>query len=293
MQRINPRIFGASLIGIALVLCAVVVNGYRGPRTPDPRVEAVIAPAPEREYIKVTDADDDGSADWKETLPPKSAWLEESEKAAMATGTDTHTKAVAIDLLTRMMESNMAEGFSASPEMIALESQADIAKLATDELFDESDIIVSDHVSEAALRAYGNRIAEISAEHAVEKEVKNEIDILQAALEAQDPALLADLSLLSASYAGMVVSLQETAAPRGYEKEHLDLLNTLNAMAIDLDAMRQAYSDPLYALVRIRRYEEDVAGLYAAISNVYLKLHYAGIEWRDGDAAADLIRIEE
>ncbi len=57
--------------------------------------------------------------------------------------------------------------------------------------------------------------------------------------------------------------------PRPLLKEHLDLINTYEAVYQDIEAMTLSLEDPVVALLRIRRYAEDALGLRLALENMY------------------------
>ena len=57
------RIGGAVIIGVLLIGGSFIVSPGTGAAVPDPRVEAVVAPAPPRNFIDVDDTDGDGIYD--------------------------------------------------------------------------------------------------------------------------------------------------------------------------------------------------------------------------------------
>lgn len=295
-STISPRILVAATVGLVMVVGAYFITSQPANTAPDPRETAVVGPAPERDFITIDDEDGNGIADWKQTLPERPEWLTER---AVATSTEevehassTHTEVLAQSMLRRMLSNNMLDGFGDSPEEITERSAEYIQMLATDPLYLEGDIVIDNDTSADALRAYGNRVAEITFDNAVAKPVENELDILDTAVQLQSEAALGDLELIAASYEGMVADMLATPVPRTYVTEHLDLINTYNAVAVDIRGMQQTFTDPIYALVRIQRYGDDVYGIYQAISNLYLKLDEDGIEWGDDDIASQFIRID-
>lgn len=66
--------------------------------------------------------------------------------------------------------------------------------------------------------------------------------------------------------------------PRVFLKQHLDLINTYEAMYQDISAMALSVEDPAVALLRIKRYREDALGLGLALQNMYDALEpHAGL----------------
>lgn len=289
LRIVTALVFGALLVGGSYYLSS---ERKSSASIPDPRVEAVTASAPPRDFIEIEDADGNGIADWKETLPTVPDLAEKLAATSSSTASTTHTNELAIHTLQSMIQSGMTGAYQTNPSALALDAAAYMGGLATDELFTEADVKTSSDTSEAALRAYGNRVAEITEENAVQKRIDSEVAILGRALNANDPALLADLALIVSSYEGMVGDMRALSVPETYAKEHLDLLNTYNAILNDVRGMQHAFTDPIYALARFQRYEDDGKGLYQAISNLYLKLHKDGIRWTSDDAVSDFITIE-
>lgn len=135
----------------------------------------------------------------------------------------------------------------------------------TDTLYTERDITI-DGSGVVAMRAYGNAAALAIVSNETLNE--NEASILNRAIANDDPEILLALDPVYAAYSNMIADLLQTVVPRELTKEHLDLVNTLSAIHTDIDAMRQAFEDPLYAMVRVKRYEDDAAGLYYALLNI-------------------------
>ncbi len=49
--------------------------------------------------------------------------------------------------------------------------------------------------------------------------------------------------------------------------------------------MRIAFDDPILALVRVKRYEDDAAGMYYAMKNIFDTLHTAGVRYQYDEPA--------
>jgi hypothetical protein len=109
-------------------------------------------------------------------------------------------------------------------------------------------------------------------------------------MRGNDPEKLAELNPISASYVHIVQELLKTQTPSTYFKEHLDLLNSVNAVLEDISSMQNVEKDPLYTLIRMKRYEDDVMGMGNAINNVYSRLYLRdGIRWEQGEPVTKLI----
>ncbi len=283
--KLNPKIVAASVFGLLLVGSAFWLSPEREVATPDPRFEVVAGPAPERSFIAVSDEDGDGIADWKHTLP------ELPDESDTVSATSTHTATVAVDMLEQLMQSNMKFG-AADPNIVAGYAESYVSTLAADTLYTEADIVTNPNTDTAAHRTYGNLVAEITFANAVTKQVDDEVTLLDRVVASKDSEAIGDLALIAASYEGITNDLLEAPVPVSLIEEHLDLINAANALAVDVHAFTSVETDPLYALVRIRRYREDALGLYQAISNLYLAIDAAGVTWTDSDSASKFIKVE-
>lgn len=66
--------------------------------------------------------------------------------------------------------------------------------------------------------------------------------------------------------------------PKLFLKQHLDLINTYEAIYKDIYAMTLSLEDPAVALLRIKRYEDDALGFSLALQNMYDALEpHAGL----------------
>lgn len=288
-MNINFRIVGASVVGILLVGGAFVLAEKNQEYVdPDPRLGVVAGPAPERSFIETEDKNGDGVADWREPF----ATLDTDRVIATGTASTTETGRIAIDTIASLMNARMEGGIAISPEDIVERANFAVAQLAMDTLYTKADIVVSPQTSTAVLHAYGNRVAQITFDNAVEGEVRNEIDILKDVTEGRNAEALEEFTPIIEGYEGMVNDMLATPVPQAYVKEHLDLVNTYNAILQDIKGFKLANDDPLVALARVKRYNDDTRGLFQAIVNLYTKLHEDGITWTEYDVVLQLIDIE-
>ena len=63
-----------------------------------------------------------------------------------------------------------------------------------------------------------------------------------------------------------------TPVPDEFAKQHLDLINVYQALYTSLTDMQLAFADPVVALLRIQRYQDDATGLANAFTNMYLAM---------------------
>ena len=76
------------------------------------------------------------------------------------------------------------------------------------------------------------------------------------------------------------------AVPEPLVDAHVELLNAFEAILTDIEAMQVAFSDPLYALARIRNYENDGRALFTAFQNIALVLKANGAIYANDEDGA-------
>ena len=101
---------------------------------------------------------------------------------------------------------------------------------------------------------------------------EGELTILQRAMQAEDPTILAELQPLAAMYKNMRDQSLNTPVPEAFKKEHLDLVNVYHALYMNITGMEQDITDPTTALLRIKRYQDDATGLALSLRNMYNEL---------------------
>jgi hypothetical protein len=161
-----------------------------------------------------------------------------------------------------------------------------------DELFTEKDITQFETDDSEVLKAYGNQIANSITSHSANGD--SEIFILQEYLRYNNPEKLKELDPIALSYTTMVKDLLSVEVPTTYTKQHLDLLNALNAVREDVRGMQKIEEDAMYALLRTKRYEDDVMGMGNAVKNLFNTLYLKeGIRWQQGEPVLKLMEFPE
>lgn len=289
MADSRKRIAGAFLIGSALVAGAFFIS-----RQSSAQVEngAVVA-APERTYIPASDSNADGVPNWRESLlTTETITLTDDTATSTYERPTTITGKFATNFLEDMLRARTYGQFGDSQEELVEGAVNELIEDSQDVLFTEEDITLIENEDEFILRSYGNHVAAIVLSQNTATD--NEAIILQDALRYNDPERLKDLEPIAASYVYMVKQMLEAPVPQTYTKEHLDLLNAYNAIREDIHAMQKVYDDSLYTLVRMKRYPDDVLGLYNALSNLYFNLeHQDQIIYAEGEPAQKVMSILE
>ncbi len=280
-NRGNVRVYGALVLGAGFVVSALFLgNNTNQIENTENAAEVVAAVSPnQRTYIQTYDSDGDGLRDWEEEL------LRGEEPIIInASGTysapETLTGQFGVDFFTEIAEAQTLGSYAPSQEVL-VQNQLTVAEIQNrDKLYTKTDLFVSDNTSETALRLYGNDVAHIM-ENAPESISELEAVILRDALFSQNKDRLNDLDPIAANYRYIRDNLLALSVPSSLANEHLDLVNIFNIMLNNIEGMRLAFDDPLKTMFRIRRYEQDVQGMYLVFQNLLLSLNNKNIDFNE------------
>lgn len=282
MGKLSPKILGATAVGLALVGGAfwlapqeTKVTNAASENEASGQIEASL-----RTFIPVGDQDQNSVPDWQESFATADINLDELE--------DYEPQGETGRLATELGQSLITSLQSGAPFSMPATS---LREAMLDEQFDRTDILIASDNSQNALRAYGNRVAEIAFNNPIPAGTENELIILRTALTASSEEALSELDPIIASYEGMLEDLLQTPVPDSLVREHLSLLNVYQALRVNLTAFRGVFDDALLSMIRFRRYPSDAEALQLALSNLYLRLNDAGIKWQDSEPAGQLIEI--
>ena len=295
-MKINPRIFGALLVGAGLIAFAYFVAPDDSVAlAQDPALGVVTAKAPERTYIEIKDSDNDGIADWKEqfqhTAPIRVYTGASSTKAT--TSVDTLTGQIAVDLFKDVIDREAKGPYGVSRERSLYNASSKFAKAGTDTLYTASALTTSKDFSITALHTYGNNVAAIIAADLIPEGARNELEILTHATQIKNKEMLLELEPIVAAYKTGRDTMLTITVPETMTREHLYVVNAYEALMIDTEAMQEAFTDPLYTMTRLKRYHDDVDALHNAIIVLYQTLHEAGVRWNKTDTVSKVITVNE
>lgn len=267
------RIGGALGVGVVIILGALVANSV-GNEAPVGAV--VVSKAPERQYIASQDSDGDGVKDWEENLqgkvfetiptPTSTSFANVDEPYEPPTTlTGKFSEAFFKDYLQGKIN---GEDFSDPTAFIgnavtAIEKNTESKKHSRNEFR-----IVPD--SPESIHEYGNTFAMIMNSSNVS--VENEAVILQQALTANDPSILEKLTPIHDAYVSYISQALVMEVPESFALLHVSALNTFESILTDVEAMKLAFTDPLYALARTKGYEDDATALYESLQKINQKL---------------------
>jgi len=293
--RSQRRIIGAFLVGSALVLFTLLIRPTTAPAVTSGNeiISPVVVADFENRPITIIDSNGDGVPDWEESLQRNSGTLQRDSSITSAyEAPETLTDQFALDLFERMVNGQVYGDFSSTPEEIVAQSSDQLLAQAVDTLITVDDITISNNNSAAALISYGEQVAVIINTYK-ETSGENEAQILERALATENPAELQKLDAKITTYQNYLKYTQALAVPSSVAAEHLLLINSYLATLNNIIAMRNAFTDPILALVRLKRYQEDADVLFIALIDTYTKLIAGGARWPAGSAVHNVISIQE
>jgi hypothetical protein len=282
------RIGGALGVGFVIILAALVVNDASSVA---PEGAVVVSKAPERNYINAQDSDGDGVKDWEENLqgkvfetidtPTSTAYTvptpEEYEPPTTFTG--KFSEAFFQDYLQGKIN---GEDFS-DPTKFVGNAVVAIEKNTQSKTHSRLELTVIQTTTDT-VRTYGNEIASIIRSHSINNE--NEAIILQKALAANDPEILKELEPIHAVYKNSISDALRINVPDVLADEHVAFLNACEAILTDIEAMRVAFTDPLYSLARMKSYETDAKALFSSLKSIGSSLSESGATYHNNEPGA-------
>lgn len=270
--RMNKTVTGATLIGIALVGGALVLNNLRSGLAP---AVAVVTPirtintaVSDRDFIPVSDSNSDGVEDWREEF------VVQAPIQLPATGTlaafempTTVTDQVGIQVFESLLKNKANLQFTQTNEEIVDKTTSKISALAKDTLYTEQDFttVPTDPV---AIRRYANMMGQSLITNNVTGS-EGELQLVYTALQTNDRATLEKLKPLAAMYEKLRDDALATPVPERFAKDHLNLVNAYHAMYRNITDFQLIFDDPMVALLRIKRYQDDATALSLTLSEMY------------------------
>jgi hypothetical protein len=268
----NPRIIGACIVGCALVAGAYTLSNFGSSWfTPTQTASLAVVEAAPRVAITVTDNDQNGIEDWRDEFVTN-----EPIVVAQADTTyelpDTLTGQLGVNFIEGYLQNKTYGPFGRSQEEVITNTVNVLSEQTAHELYDTPDIIIMNEWDEQDILTYANTMALAISNNNQTQITESELFILYDIVTNNNLERLDELQLLANTYLQMRDTSLNIPVPAIFVKEHLDLINTYHAVHKDIDAMTLAINDPAFALMRIKRYEDDAAGLGYALENMYQTL---------------------
>ena len=265
LGKVNQKILGAVVIGMALVAGAYTISTFGQPRMQPAAVNIVNAPA--RVAVDTSDTDNNGIEDWRDEFTVNKAVIASVSSTTYELPT-TLTGRLGIQFLQDSMRAKNSGPFARSQEEVVADTVENIALSTTQELYDTSDVSIMNTWTEEDIKNYANAMASVILTNNVAN-LGYELDILNEVLNNNKPEKMSELVALSQVYKRTRDDSLNIPVPVIFLKQHLDLINSYTAIEKDIEGMLLSQSDPVVALMRIKRYQDDARGLNLSFQNMY------------------------
>ncbi|PIW97331.1 hypothetical protein COZ82_00130 [Candidatus Kaiserbacteria bacterium CG_4_8_14_3_um_filter_38_9] len=274
----NKKVTGAFLIGFALIAGSYVVSNFGKNAEPiTANIYTATTPLAPRIFIPIVDSDQNGVEDWREDFVSETPLIiDESTSTVPYEMPTSLTDQVGIQLFQSILEAKAMGKVGPSQTEIIQKAADQLRKTVKDVIYGPNNVTTIP-LSPTAVRTYGNTMAQIILNNN-QPDSENELTILDRAVKSEDPEELKKLNPLALMYKNLRDQSIATPVPEPFLKQHLDLINTYQALYKNLSDMQLVFSDPVVALMRVKRYQDDAIGLSLALQNIYnMVLPYASV----------------
>ena len=230
-----------------------------------------------------TDEAISAGADWAKTLSTvATGWNNGTTPTKIATSnaTLTPTQTFGQDLFSTYFAAQSSGQDLTDPNVqqaIVNKVMADGTVLPSPKLYSQSDFTVSQDNSVTALTAYGNDLGLVYVSNFVKH--NGDLDIVQAALDANNPDLLKQLDTNIAEYQGMLQGALTVKVPSAMASAHLSFINGLSELVFADRSFEKTFSDGLTSLNAIAAYQQGMSDLGAGLRGIENNLHFANISY--------------
>ena len=243
---LSPKIFVATFVGLSLVGGAYIATTFAEVEPATQPAQVATSELIVREPIEVTDSDNNGIEDWRDVF------VNNEPVAVPTTSIDTDyvlpetlTGMTSVQLLEGLINSKVYAPIAPQGEAIVEDTMRSVARNLETKVYQSRDIsIMSDYTTEDIVN-YANALA-LVIEIYSQPNLRNELEVFQEVVESEDEGAIAELRAISDVYQDYTDKTREIPVPAIFAKEHLDLVNSYQALYEDVEGMSQVLEDPLY-----------------------------------------------
>lgn len=267
----NPKVIGACIVGLALVAGAYTLSNFGASRVKNQQTASVAAATTPRVAIAVTDSDNNGIEDWRDEFVTNEPIVLTQEVEAYEPP-DTLTGQMGVNFIESYLRSKTQGPFGRTQDELISDTVDVLAQETAHDLYDIPDITILNNWTNQDIVNYANTLALVITNNNQTQITEGELYILSDIVTNGNNERLDELKALSEAYMNMRDASLNVPVPSNLVKQHLDLINTYHAIHKDIEAMTLSVDDPAFALMRLKRYEDDASGLGFALENMYQAL---------------------
>lgn len=261
----NQKIIGACVIGCGLVAAAYTLSHF-GVGKPLPASVGSVS-APERIAVKVEDKDNNGIEDWRDTfLTAKPIVLNEAATSTYSLPA-TLTGQLGISFFQNYVISKNTGPLGKSDEELVADTATAVTAELQDHIYSTSDVTIMETWTETDVKNYANAMGGLLASGKA-KGTADEVYILKDIVVYGKKDRLSEFEAIEADYKKYRDESLQIPVPAPFVKNHLDLINTYNALYNDFYNLALYEADPVAALLRLNRYQDDALGFQLAVGNM-------------------------
>lgn len=224
------------------------------------------AVAPERVTIPVEDTDKNGVEDWRDSFFMEQSTVISTVQPSEYTQPTTQTGKVAISLLEESIRAKHSLLSNRTPQQIASDAVSSLSEESSIKLYDLTDISIMESWTDSDVKTYANAMGQIILS-SKNPSGERESEILKDIMLNGRRERYAELQIIMDGYRNYREQTLALPVPKPFVRQHLDLINTYEAMEKDVDAFLQIETDPLLSLTHLQRYPDDIIGLTLALRN--------------------------
>jgi hypothetical protein len=269
--QFNPKITGAIIVGLALVGGAYTVNSFDKTPTVLQGANTIEATAVQRAPITVSDNDQNGIEDWRDEFLTEAAIVIPDGPLEEYVAPTTLTGQTGIRVAESIIQSRTMNFSNTTDEDIVKNTVDTLSLTAKINLWDAEEINIMTIWDDQDIVNYANTVAAIIYRNNNE-ELGFELEILNAIVNEGSTQRVGELETLARVYRSTLEDTLKIPVPDFLAKQHLDLINTYQAITEDLEGMLLSSSDPIVALIHLKRYRDDAPALGLALENMYFAL---------------------
>lgn len=163
--------------------------------------------------------------------------------------------------------------------------------------YKESDIKISNDDTKEAIKNYGNELGSTVDKYKIQE---NEIEIFQRIIQEmkdentpndQRASTLSKLGSIADLYGSAAKDMLKISVPISFKKEHLDLMNNFENLAVSLKDMQMAYDDPIVTLRGLYNHYIEVNNVYNIILSLKSKFDSKGIVFNENEPGSTFTNI--
>lgn len=222
----------------------------------------------------------------KVSIPENSNWQNELGKVVPATQTDQNTEAttsgqtltdtVSTSLMSNYLAMQQSGTLDSTSAQKLIDQSASYVDQASGQVpqITQQDLNVIPNNGAQSISDYGENLGNILRNNK-SKGGKNEITIINQAVQSNDPTKMAELNSVIAVYDKTLNELLEMPVPKVFVKVHLGMVNAANTMIYGLKKSETFFSDPMNGLISLQWYQSGITTLSQALQSIrdFIKLN--------------------